>query len=158
MLLISFHLLLGLLELLVPELDHVFLLLDFFDGFLEISLYLVQARELLLDFVFLSSDVLDLLHKLGVLLGEHLDVSLELADLTLGRHALGLVVDDLVLRLDKLLPEAVQLVCEDDDETVGLHVELLDRRGKLLRDAGFKGGLLGWRGLRCWQLFGRGLR
>lgn len=63
---------------------------------------------------------------MGVLFGERLDVSLELADLTLGSHALGLVVDDLVFRYDKLLPEAVQLVCEDDDETVGFHIELLD--------------------------------
>jgi hypothetical protein len=39
--------------------------------------------------------------------------------------------------LDQLLSEAVQLVSEDYDQTVGLHIELLDSGGKLLRDTGF---------------------
>ena len=115
MLLISFHLFLGFFELLIPELKQIFLLFDLLDGFLEISLDLIQTRELLFDFVFLSSDILDLFHELCVLLGERQNVSLELANLTLGRHTLGLMVDYLVLRLDELLPEAVQLVREDYD-------------------------------------------
>ncbi len=110
MLLISFHLFLGFFELLIPELKHIFVLFDLFDGFLKVSLDLIQTRELLFDFVFLSSDVLDLLHEICILVGECLNVSLELANLTLGRYTLCLMVDDLVLRLDKLLPEAVQLV------------------------------------------------
>ena len=57
MLLISFHLFLDFFELFIPELYHIFLLFDLLDGFLEISLDLVQTRKLLFDFVFLSSDV-----------------------------------------------------------------------------------------------------
>lgn len=136
MLLISFHLFLDFLELLIPELYHIFLLFDLLDGFLEISLDLVQTRKLLFDFVFLSSNILDLFHELCVLLGECLNVSLELADLTLGRHTLGLVFDDLILRLDQLLSEAVKLVSEDYNQIVGLHIELLDSGGKFLRDTG----------------------
>jgi hypothetical protein len=56
-LLISFHLFLDFFELFIPELYHIFLLFDLLDGFLEISLDLVQTRKLLFDFVFLSSDV-----------------------------------------------------------------------------------------------------
>jgi hypothetical protein len=56
-LLISFHLFLDFLELLIPKLYHIFLLLDLLDGFLEISLDLVQTRKLLFDFVFLSSNI-----------------------------------------------------------------------------------------------------
>ena len=76
MLFISFHLLLDLLQLLISEFYHLLLLFYFLYRLLEVTLDLVKSRELLLYLVFLSCDVLDLLHELSILLCEVLKVSL----------------------------------------------------------------------------------
>jgi len=96
MFLISFHLFLDLFQLLIPKLEHILLLFNLLDGFLEVALDLIKSHKLLLDLVLLSGNFLVLFHELGILLGEVLEVSLEFADLAFGCEALGFVVDDLI--------------------------------------------------------------
>jgi len=98
-----FHLFLDLFKLLIPQLDHILLFLYLLDCFLEISLDLIQPRELLLYLIFLSRHILNFLHELGVLVVESLKISIEFAELTFGSQTFGLIVDDRVLSLDQLL-------------------------------------------------------
>lgn len=108
-----FHLFFDLFQLFISQFNHFLLFLDFLDCFFEISLDLIQPRELLLYLVLLSCHILHFFHELGILFVEGLKVSLKFAELPLCCQTFRLIVNDRVLSLDELLPQGIELISED---------------------------------------------
>jgi hypothetical protein len=109
-----FDLFLRLFNLFIPQLNRILLLLNLLYRLLKLPLNLIQSAELMFQLVFLLGDFLYLPHECRVLLGHLLDVARELRVEALLGVALRLVLDDVVLRLDQLLPQGCQLLGQDD--------------------------------------------